>query len=151
MMRILSVETIPGYRVQPGDILSVKTGQKVRITVGFEYQGPEKTVTLYGTIGNAGVFGFDEVLHGERPIKVPESTTWQYVKQYVDIKITPDISSGIYSIQCKIKEDPKATLVTLENVIDVQKTEVTWKGVVLIAGLGIAGALVLATMLGQKK
>jgi hypothetical protein len=135
-MNITGVEVIRN----PGVAIGVVAGEKVELTYGdtlcvnvsFDYRGLARTVTLYGAIGNwrrfpeykpPGVWfppGFDEILHGEVSIDLPESIEFSPCKANVDIPITSDISPGTdYDLYVKIKEYPEAGMPEVDNVITI--------------------------------
>ena len=125
-MVITGIEVI---RRNPGEAIGVVTGEKVelnigdtlRVTIGLDYRGQVQRVTLYGAIGERGFFGFDEVLHNEATLDLPESpAALTPVQSSVDIEITSQISPGTdYDLYCKILEYPEAGLPEVDDVIDI--------------------------------
>jgi len=107
--------------VPAGEGLELTYGQTLRVGVALEYRGSRQRVTLYGAIGNRGLFGFDEVIHGEADLDLPESLTeFTPVMGSVNIPITADIDPGTdYDLYCKIKEYPAAGMPEVDNVIDI--------------------------------
>jgi len=100
--------------------VQVKAGDRLRVTCRYSHTGKGETVTLYAAIGNSGWAGFDEILHGEKTISVPEDTSWQYREDYVDISITSAISAGVYDLYAKIDGlIPRVISPTLHDVVEV--------------------------------
>ncbi|GAH78742.1 unnamed protein product, partial [marine sediment metagenome] len=68
-----------------------------------------------------GFFGFDEILHNEVNIDLPESLMdFTPVQRSVDIPITSDIDPGTdYDLYCKIKEYPEAGMPEIKDVIGI--------------------------------
>ena len=100
--------------------VQVKAGDRLRVTCRYSHRGKAESVKLYAAVGNSGAFGFDEVLHGEKTISVPEDTSWQFREDYVDITITTAISAGFYDLYAKINGVfPKAISPTLYDVVEV--------------------------------
>ncbi|MBA7572747.1 hypothetical protein ES708_14533 [subsurface metagenome] len=135
-MDITGVEVIrnPGVAigVVAGEKVELTYGDTLRVNVSFDYRGLARTVTLYGAIGNwrrfpeykpPGVWfppGFDEILHGEVSIDLPESIEFSPCKANVDIPITSDISPQTdYDLYVKIKEYPGVGMPRVDNVIDI--------------------------------
>ena len=99
--------------------VQVKAGDRLRVTCRYSHQGKAESVKLYAAVGNSGAFGFDEVLHGEKTISVPEDTNWQFREDYVDITITTAIAAGFYDLYAKINGVfPKAISPTLYDVVE---------------------------------
>lgn len=125
-MNITSIEVI---RRNPGVAIGVVAGEKVELTFGdslrvnvsFDYRGAAGTVTLYGSIGNRGFFGFDEILRNEISIDLPESLAdFTPCERSINIPITSEISPGAdYDLYCKIKEYPEAGYPEVDDVIDI--------------------------------
>jgi hypothetical protein len=100
--------------------VQVKPGDKLRVTCRYSHIGASESVSLYAAIGNAGAFGFDEVLHGSKTMSVPEDTSWQFREDYVDIAITTAISPGVYDLYAKIDGViPRVISPTLYDVVQV--------------------------------
>jgi hypothetical protein len=103
----------------PGDVL--------RVSVAVPYRGPEAEFTLYGSIGQRGMFGFDEILSARATLPCPDSPE-QYttVTGEVDIEIIGAVIAGIggisggndYDLYVKIEEKPEVWA-GIDNVIDV--------------------------------
>ena len=125
-MNITGIEVI---RRNPGVAIGVVAGEKIELTYGdtlrvnvsFDYRGLAGTATLYSAIGNRGIFGFDEILHNEVSIDLPESLMdFTPVQRSVDIPITSDIDPGTdYDLYCKIKEYPEAGMPEVDDIIDI--------------------------------
>jgi len=100
--------------------VQVKSGDKLRVTCRYSHRGKAESVKLYAAIGNSGWAGFDEILHAEKSISVPEDASWQYREDYVDISITTAISAGVYDLYAKIDGIiPKVISPTLYDVVEV--------------------------------
>ena len=117
----------PGYYLYPQQtVLEVRDGDTVRMTVGYSYRGPAKTLTLYGAIGVMAVY-FDEKVNGSRQISLPESADWITRSDYVDIVInTAQISPGSgYDIYAKMMEGGSDLVIspTIYDVITVLSVE----------------------------
>ena len=109
-----------GLILIPLAAVQVKAGDRLRVTCRYSHLGKSESVKLYAAIGNAGAFGFDEVLHGEKTISVPEDASWQFREDYVDITITTAISAGVYDLYAKIDGVfPKVISPTLHDVVEV--------------------------------
>ena len=109
----------------PGDIL--------RVSVAVPYRGPEAEFTLYGSIGQRGLFGFDEILSVRSPLSCPDSPeTYTTVTGEVDIEIIGAGIAGIggisggtnYDLYVKIEEKPEA-MVEIDDVIDIAGSSTT--------------------------
>jgi len=109
-----------GVEVAPGQLLQVRVGDKVRVKASLEYMGTALSDYFYAAIGNAGAFGFDEILNAQVPVSFAQSATWQTYQLSVDIPITSAISPGkTYSLYCKIKGHLEAGQPEVDNVIEV--------------------------------
>jgi len=107
--------------VLPGEKIELTYDDFLRVNVSFDYRGPAETVTLYGAIGNRGIFGFDEILHNEVDIDLPESPVdFIPCQGSVDIGITSDIDPGTdYDLYVKFSEYPEAGMPEADDVIDI--------------------------------
>ena len=103
----------------PGDVL--------RVSVAVPYRGPERIFTLYGSIGQRGLFGFDEILVGRADLSCPESPEkYTSVTGEVDIEVVASgwfgiggISAGTdYDLYVKIEEQPEVSA-EIDDVIDI--------------------------------
>ena len=105
--------------LSPGDVL--------RVSVNVPYRGPAQTFTLYGSMGQRGFFGFDEILVARAALPCPESPDKHTsVSGIVDIEILGSaftgiggISSGVnYDLYVKIEEKPEIWA-GIDNIIDI--------------------------------
>jgi len=103
----------------PGDVL--------RVSVAVPYRGPERPFTLYGSIGQRGLFGFDEILVGRADILCPDSPDkYVTVTGEIDIEVVGSgwfgiggISAGTdYDLYVKIEEQPDVSA-EIDDVIDI--------------------------------
>jgi hypothetical protein len=103
----------------PGDVL--------RVSVAVPYRGPEADFTLYGSIGQRGLFGFDEILSARSVLSCPDSPeTYTTVTGEVDIEIASTGWFGIggisegndYDLYVKIEEKPEV-MAEIDDVIDI--------------------------------
>jgi len=107
-------------QVQPGGYCQVKCS--------FEYQGPANSGTLRAAIGNAGTFGFDEIVYDTESISVPETPSWRAYTATARIYISTAISAGVYDLYAKITGAlPNVITPTKYNVITVTKVTVSFK------------------------
>ncbi|GAI71737.1 unnamed protein product, partial [marine sediment metagenome] len=126
-MNVTGVEVIrrnPGVAaigVITGEKIELTYGDTLKVNVSFDYRGLAGVATLYGAIGNKGFAGFDEVLHNEVSIDLPESLEeFTPCSQSVDIGITADISPGTdYDLYVKLKEYPNAGKPEVDNIITI--------------------------------
>ncbi len=123
-MNIVGIEVRRNTGVAVGVIAGEKVeltyGDTLRVNVNFDYRGISQTVTLYGAIGVRAPLSFDEILHNEVSIDLPESLTFTPCPRSVDIPITADINPGTdYDLYVKIREYPEAGLPEVDNVIDI--------------------------------
>jgi len=110
-MKIQALQVLPaqypGYALfyTLGTVVEVKNGDTVRITVGYSYRGPAKTLTLYGAIGVQAVW-FDEKVNNGKQISIPASPSWVARSDYVDVAIdTTKIGAGTgYELYAKMME-----------------------------------------------
>jgi hypothetical protein len=105
--------------MSPGDVL--------RVSVIVPYRGPAQTFTLYASIGQRNLFGFDEILVARAALPCPESADkYTSVSGVVDIDIIGSgfadiggISAGVnYDLYVKIEEKPEVWA-GIDNVIDI--------------------------------
>ena len=126
-MDITSVEVIrhPGIAIQvgvaPGEKVELTYGDTLKVTTSFDYRGSAGKATLYGAIGSRGWTGFDEILHDEVSIALPESQAdFTPCQRSVSIPITSDIKAGSdYDLYVKIKEYPDAGAPEVRDCIDI--------------------------------
>ena len=119
-----------GWLVPLEDKVVLAAGDVLRISVAVPYRGPERTFTLYGSIGQRGLFGFDEILVGRADLPCPNSPEeYITVSGSVDIEVTESgwfgiggISSGTdYDLFVKIEEQPDVSA-EIDDVIDIAGT-----------------------------
>ena len=116
-----------GWLVPHQDKVVLAPGDVLRVSVAVPYRGPEAEFTLYGSIGQRGTFGFDEVLAGRATLSCPESPdTFVTVLGAVDIEISGSGWFGIggipagagYDLYAKVEERPNV-FAEVDNVIDI--------------------------------
>ena len=116
-----------GWLVPLQDKLTLMAGDVLRVTVAVPYRGPEAEFTLYGSIGQRGLFGFDEILSARSPLSCPDSPeTYTTVTGEVDIEIIGagivgigGISGGTgYDLYVKIEEKPEV-IAEIDDGIDI--------------------------------
>ena len=126
----------------PGDVL--------RVSVAVPYKGPAHEFTLYGSIGQKGSFGFDEILVARAPLPCPNSPEkFTTVTGDVDIEIVGagflglgGISTGTdYDLYVKIEEKPEV-YAEIDDVIDII-------GGVMPDMTGMLGMMTMLMMLGM--
>ena len=118
-IQVLRQATAMPIGVDPGQKLEVEVGDTVRVSVSLEYQGKAKSVTLYAALGKKILGIFDEIIHSQSNLNLPDSPLeFSLVEGSVDIPIK-GISSGSYDLYCKLKEQPGAGMPELNDVIDV--------------------------------
>ena len=102
-------------------------GDELRVNVAVPYRGPERTFILYGSIGQRGLFGLDEILVGRADILCPDSPDkYVTVTGEVDIEVAASgwfgiggISAGAdYDLYVKIEEQPDVWA-EIDDVIDI--------------------------------
>jgi len=105
--------------LSPGDVL--------RVSANVPYRGPAQTFTLYASIGQRNLFGFDEILVARAPLVCPDSPEeYTTVTGEVDIEIASagiagigGISAGVnYDLYVKIEENPDVWA-GIDNIIDI--------------------------------
>ena len=116
-----------GWLVPFQDKLTLMAGDVLRVTVAVPYRGPEAEFTLSGSIGQRGLFGFDEILSARSPLSCPDSPeTYTTVTGEVDIEIIGAGIAGIggisggtdYDLYVKIEEKPEV-IAEIDDVIDI--------------------------------
>ena len=122
-----------GWLVPLQDKVALAPGDILRLTVVVPYRGPEAEFTLYGSIGQRGLFGFDEILSARAPLLCPDSPeTYTTVTGELDIEV---IGAGIvgiggisagndYDLYVKIEEKPEV-MAEIDDVIDIAGSSVT--------------------------
>lgn len=102
-------------------------GDTLRVSIAVPYEGPEYEFTLYGSIGQRGFFGFDEILSARAPLPCPNSPDkFTTVTGDVDIEIIGAGFAGIggispgtdYDLYVKIEEMPDV-MAEIDDVIDI--------------------------------
>ena len=113
--------------------LTLMAGDVLRVSVAVPYRGPEAEFTLYGSIGQRGLFGFDEILSARLPLSCPDSPeTYTTVTGEVDIEIIGAGIAGIggisggtdYDLYVKIEEKPEV-MAEIDDVIDIAVSSTT--------------------------
>ena len=116
-----------GWLVPLEDRLSLMAGDVLRVNIAVPYRGPEAEFTLYGSIGQRGFFGFDEILIARATLSCPDSPEkYTTVTGELDIEIIGAGMAGIggisggndYDLYVKIEEKPEV-LAEIDNIIDV--------------------------------
>jgi len=122
-----------GWLVPLQDKLTLMAGDVLRVTVAVPYRGPEAEFTLYGSIGQRGLFGFDEILSARTPLSCPDSPeTYTTVTGEIDIEIIGAGIAGIggisggndYDLYVKVEEKPEV-IVEIDDVIDIAGSSTT--------------------------
>jgi len=116
-----------GWLVPLEEKVVLVAGDVLRVSVAVPYRGPERTFTLYGSIGQRGLLGFDEVLASRADLPCPESPDeYTSVAGEVDIEISESgwfgiggISAGTdYDLYVKIEEQPDVSA-EIDDVIEI--------------------------------
>lgn len=116
-----------GWLVPLQDKLTLMVGDVLRVGIAVPYKGPEHEFTLYGSIGQRGLFGFDEILSARASLPCPDSPdTHTTVTGEVDIEIVGAGIGGIggisagndYDLYVKIEENPNV-MAEIDDVIDI--------------------------------
>ena len=116
-----------GWLVPLQDKVALIAGDVLRVGIAVPYRGPESEFTLYGSIGQRGAFGFDEVLAARASLPCPDSAdTYTTVTGYVDIEIVGSGMLGIggisagndYDLYVKVEEKPEV-MAGIDDVIDI--------------------------------
>ena len=122
-----------GWLVPLQDKLVLAPGDILRLTIAVPYRGPEAEFTLYGSIGQRGLFGFDEILSARAPLLCPESPeTYTTVTGELDIEVVGAGIAGIggisagndYDLYVKVEEKPEV-MAEIDDVIDIAGSSVT--------------------------
>ena len=136
--------------LESGEKVMLAAGDVLRVSVAVPYKGPAHEFTLYGSIGQRGLFGFDEILSARASLPCPSSPEkFTTVTGSVDIEIVGSgwfglggISAGSgYDLYVKVEEKPEVAA-EIDDVID-------------IAGSGMAdmsgmfGGMMMLMMLGM--
>ena len=116
-----------GWLVPLQDRLTLMAGDVLRVSIAVPYRGPEVEFTLYGSIGQKGFFGFDEILSARATLPCPNSPDkYTTVMGEVDIEIVGAGFTGIggispgndYDLYVKIEEQPDV-MAEIDDVIDI--------------------------------
>jgi hypothetical protein len=116
-----------GWLVPLEDRLTLMAGDVLRVNIAVPYRGPEAEFTLYGSIGQRGFFGFDEILSARATLSCPDShEKYTTVTGELDIEIIGAGMAGIggisggndYDLYVKIEEKPEV-IVEIDDVIDI--------------------------------
>ncbi|MBA7675317.1 hypothetical protein ES703_83547 [subsurface metagenome] len=111
-----------------GEKVELTYGDTLKVNVSFDYRGLAGKAILYGAIGNRkwaypfpDIRWFDEILHGQVSIDLPESPEkFTPCQRNVDIPITSGISPGTdYDLYVKLSEYLEAGLPEVDGVIDI--------------------------------
>ena len=119
--RVHVVEVVPvppsrfsAIRVTPM-ISTVHRGEPFTIFVYYTHEGEAESEWLYASIGNTGVFGFDEIESNRKVITVPVDTAPVERVEAIDVP-TNRLSPGTYDIYAKIGS---VISPTVENVVTI--------------------------------
>jgi len=116
-----------GWLVPLQDKVALMAGDVLRVGIAVPYKGPEHEFTLYGSIGQRGLFGFDEILSARASLPCPDSPdTYTTVTGKVDIEVVGAGIAGIggisagndYDLYVKIEENPDV-MAEIDDVIDI--------------------------------
>ena len=116
-----------GWLVPLQDKVALMAGDVLRVSIVVPYKGPEHEFTLYGSIGQRGLLGFDEILSARASLPCPDSPdTYTTVTGEVDIEIVGAGIAGIggisagndYDLYVKIEENPDV-MAEIDDVIDI--------------------------------
>jgi len=116
-----------GWLVPLEDKLTLMAGDVLRVSVAVPYRGPEAEFTLYGSIGQRGLLGFDEILVARASLPCPDSPeAYTTVTGEVDIEIVGAGFAGIggisggndYDLYVKIEENPDV-MAGIDDIIDI--------------------------------
>ena len=116
-----------GWLVPFQDKVALMAGDVLRVGIAVPYKGPEHEFTLYGSIGQRGLLGFDEILSARASLPCPDSPdTYTTVTGEVDIEILGVGIAGIggisagndYDLYVKIEENPDV-MAEIDDVIDI--------------------------------
>ena len=105
----------------PPQVLQVEVGDTCRVTSRFDYSGPAIPAGLYVAVGNAGFWGFNEILKNSKSISLPATSPAKTYEGYVDIYISSAISPGFYDVYAKLVGIPGPDMFspTYENIIQI--------------------------------
>jgi len=121
--RIASYSKNGGTPVTPPDILELDVGDRCRVNLVFDHQGPAVSGKIHAAIWHKGTLDpHDEILYKEQSFSAPKSDDWETYEASVDIIITSAISPGSdYGLYAKIIGITGGDVFTeyLENVITI--------------------------------
>ena len=121
-----------GWLVPLQDKVALMAGDILRVGIAVPYKGPEHEFTLYGSIGQRGLLGFDEILSARASLPCPNSPEkYTTVTGEVDIEIIGAGFAGIggispgndHDLYVKIEENPDV-MAEIDDVIDIVGTAV---------------------------
>jgi len=105
--------------VSAGQKLAIMAGDPVRVSLAFDYRGPDQSVTPYGSIGQIKLGIFDEIAYNSGPaISLAKSYDWLHYTGYVDIDTSPISPGTNYDVYVKLLEFP-SQLVEIADVFDI--------------------------------
>jgi hypothetical protein len=116
-----------GWLVPLQEKVTLSHGDVLRVSINVPYKGPEYEFTLYGSIGQRGLLGFDEILVARASLPCPDSPDkFTTVSGDVDIEIIGAGMLGIggispgtdYDLYVKIEEKPDVAA-EIDDVIDI--------------------------------
>jgi hypothetical protein len=116
-----------GWLVPLQEKVMLAPGDVLRVSIAVPYRGPEAEFTLYGSVGQRGLFGFDEILSARAPLVCSDSPeTYTTVTGELDIEIVGAGFAGIggisagadYDLYVKIEEKPEV-MAEIDDVIDI--------------------------------
>jgi len=116
-----------GWLVPLQEKVMLAPGDVLRVSIAVPYRGPEAEFTLYGSIGQRGLLGFDEILSARATLPCPDSPDkYTTVTGELDIEIAGAGMLGIggispgadYDLYVKIEEKPEVTA-EIDDIIDI--------------------------------
>ena len=116
-----------GWLVPLQEKVMLAPGDVLRVSIAVPYRGPEAEFTLYGSIGQRGLLGFDEILSARATLPCPDSPDkYTTVSGEVDIEIIGAGFAGIggisagndYDLYVKIEENPDV-MAEIDDIIDI--------------------------------
>ena len=139
-----------GWLLPLQEKVTLNAGDVLRVSVAVPYRGPEFEFTLYGSIGQRGLFGFDEILSARAPLPCPDSPEkFTTVTGEVDIEVVAAGFAGIggispgtdYDLYVKIEEKPEV-MAEIDDVIEIAS-------VAAPDMTGMMGMVMMLVMLGM--
>jgi len=106
--------------IAPPGKLTVMRGDRVRVTIGFNYRGTALSFSLRVAIGNKG-YTFDEIAFATKALSVPASDGFLAYTAFVDISTAAIAPQDNLDMYAKLTGIPGADLLTpyYLDVIDV--------------------------------